>query len=115
MADEGMQLILALMSMATGFCFFATAAFAHFIKGMIKEGKFTIIFPYLSVGMVCLGLMMIVYIGVFLSDRPIVAPLTSVLFFCGAISMMLGAYKVTKALDEAQATAQRKKEEKKKK
>lgn len=106
MADSGISLLLGLLSIVTAISLFAASGFIHFIKGLIPEGKFATIFPYLSTGGVLLGMMMLVYSLVFFSDRPIIAPLTSVLFFLGALSMMLGAYKITKEIqsgDEAQA------------
>jgi len=97
-ATPGLDLINGLLAIGTAIALFAAGGFSVFIRMKLPERSYSVIFPYLSVGMMLLGFMMVAYSLIFFTHQEIVALMPTILFLAGTLVMMLGAYKVTEAL-----------------
>jgi hypothetical protein len=131
----GIETLSGLAALVSALFLFAGSAYSMFIRMRIPVGKFSVIFPYLTMGTFMLGFMMVTYAIIFLLHLvEVVTYVTTIMFFLGTLIMMVGAYKVTlsfgggpgpiqKAIDKGKAgikkgkekMARRKGEKKKKK
>ena len=108
----GLDYINGILAFLTSIALFSAAGFSMFIRMKVPAKQYSVIFPYLTVGMLLLGFMMVTYSIIFIAHKEIVVALPTILFFAGTATMMLGAYKITEELGKeeakkAQAAAQK--------
>jgi len=111
-ATPGLDYINGILAFLTAVTLFSAAGFSMFIKMKVPAKQYSVIFPYLTVGMLLLGFMMVTYSIIFIAHKEIVVALPTILFFAGTSTMMLGAYSITEELGKeearkAQAAAQK--------
>jgi len=97
-ATPGLDYINSVLAFVTAIILFAAAGFSMFIRMKVPQQRYSIIFPYLTVGMLLLGFMMVSYSIIFMTHKDVVVPVPTLLFIIGTASMMYGAYKVTEEL-----------------
>jgi hypothetical protein len=96
MVEITVDILAGLAAFVSALFLFAGSAYSMVIKGRIPVGKFSVIFPYLTMGSFMLGFMMVTYAIIFLAHLvEIITYVTTVMFFFGTITMMIGAYRVT--------------------
>jgi len=99
--DLGLEFFSGLAAMVSALFLFAGSAYSMVIKSRIPVGKFSVIFPYLSMGSFMLGFMMITYAIIFLFHLvEVITFVTTIMFFLGTITMMIGAYRVTQSFSD---------------
>ena len=113
MATVGLDYMNGILAFTTAIILFVAAGFSMFIRMKIPQERYSVMFPYLTIGMFLLGFMMVAYSIIFLTHKQVVVALPTILFFIGTASMMIGVYKVTEELGteearKAQAAARKK-------
>lgn len=102
-ATPGLDYINGLLAFATAIILFVAAGFSMFIRMKVPQQRYSIIFPFLTVGMLLLGFMMVSYSIIFIAHKEVVVPVPTLLFIIGTATMMYGAYKVTEELGKEEA------------
>ena len=102
-STAGLDYINGILAFMTAIALFAAGGFSMFIRMKVPAKQYSVIFPYLTVGMLLLGFMMVSYSIIFLTHKEIVVALPTILFFAGTATMMLGAYKITEELGKEEA------------
>ena len=103
MATIGLDYMNGILAFMTAIILFVAAGFSMFIRMKIPQERYSVMFPYLTVGMFLLGFMMVAYSLIFLTHKEVVVALPTILFFIATISMMIGVYKVTEELGKEEA------------
>jgi len=104
----GLEFFSGLAAMVSAMFLFAGSAYSMVIKSRIPVGKFSVIFPYLTMGSFMLGFMMVTYAIIFLFHLvEVITLVTTIMFFLGTITMMIGAYKVTLSFGDGEGMVQR--------
>jgi membrane protein required for beta-lactamase induction len=103
MATIGLDYMNGILAFMTAIILFVAAGFSMFIRMKIPQERYSVVFPYLTVGMFLLGFMMVAYSLIFLTHKQVVVALPTILFFIATVSMMIGVYKVTEELGKEEA------------
>lgn len=111
-ATPGLDIINGILAFVTAMTLFVAAGFSMFIRMKIPQKQYSVIFPYLTMGMLMLGFMMVSYCIIFVAHKDVVVPVPTLLFIIGTAIMMYGAYKVTEELGKEEARRMRAKRKK---
>jgi len=103
MATVGLDYMNGILAFVTAIILFIASGFSMFIRMKIPQERYSVVFPYLTVGMFLLGFMMVAYSLIFLTHKEVVVALPTILFFISTVTMMIGVYKVTEELGKEEA------------
>jgi len=103
MATIDLDYMNGVLAFVTAIILFVASGYAMFIRMKIPRERYSVVFPYLTIGMFLLGFMMVAYTLIFLTHKNVVVALPTILFFIATATMMIGVYKVTEELGKEEA------------